>query len=63
MNTLIIIGRIFLGDGETTIPQVATSITSGLAPQLWAVAGIAVAIVAIVWGVPLGVRFLKKLAK
>lgn len=49
--------------GTDSISSVIGDATSGVVSQLWLVAPIGLGIMAVVWGVPRGVRFLKSLAK
>lgn len=46
-----------------SISSVITAATSGITEQLWLVAPIGLGIMAIVWGVPKGVKFLKSLGR
>ncbi|WP_344071115.1 hypothetical protein [Microbacterium sediminicola] len=46
-----------------TISSVISAATSGITSELWLVAPIGLGIMAIVWGVPKGVRFLKSLGR
>lgn len=46
-----------------SISEVITGVASGFTAEAWLVAAAAVGVIAILWGVPLGVRFFKKLAK
>lgn len=49
-------------EGATDIFAAVTSAFGGFETQLLGLAGIGVAVALVVWGVPRGVRFVKKLA-
>jgi len=50
-------------EDPTTISDIVSQLQTGVMEQLWLVAGIGILIAGVLWGLPLAIRFFKKLAR